>query len=79
MKESLVWFQDTSKVSFRDRMKEFMLKFDENGDGKIEMSEVNSHPFSSLVCSCLKLWRETILQCQHLRSMKHQEDIQRGQ
>lgn len=27
-------------------MKEFMLKFDENGDGKIEMSEVNSHPFS---------------------------------
>jgi len=23
-----------------------MLKFDENGDGKIEMSEVNSHPFS---------------------------------
>ncbi|XP_056607135.1 calbindin 2b [Triplophysa dalaica] len=31
---------DTSKASFRDRMKEFMLKFDENGDGKIEMSEL---------------------------------------
>ncbi|XP_057193819.1 calbindin 2b isoform X2 [Triplophysa rosa] len=30
---------EPSKASFRDRMKEFMLKFDENGDGKIEMSE----------------------------------------
>lgn len=44
----LVCFQDPSNSSFKDRMKEFMLKFDENGDGKIEMSEVHSHPFSLL-------------------------------
>ncbi|XP_051756390.1 calbindin 2b [Ctenopharyngodon idella] len=31
---------DPSNASFKDRMKEFMLKFDENGDGKIEMSEL---------------------------------------
>uniref|UniRef100_A0A672RQC6 Calretinin-like n=1 Tax=Sinocyclocheilus grahami TaxID=75366 RepID=A0A672RQC6_SINGR len=31
---------DPSNVSFKDRMKEFMQKFDENGDGKIEMSEL---------------------------------------
>lgn len=36
-------FQDPSNASFKDRMKEFMQKFDENGDGKIEMSEVNVH------------------------------------
>lgn len=48
MNQSLVWFQEPSKASFRDRMKEFMLKFDENGDGKIEMSEVNLHPLSLL-------------------------------
>lgn len=37
----LVGFQDPSNASFKDRMKEFMQTFDENGDGKIEMSEVN--------------------------------------
>ncbi|KTG42726.1 hypothetical protein cypCar_00005283 [Cyprinus carpio] len=31
---------DPSNASFKDRMKEFMQKFDENGDGKIEMSEL---------------------------------------
>lgn len=35
-------------------MKEFMLKFDENGDGKIEMSEVNSHPFHLCCAVCLQ-------------------------
>lgn len=54
-------------------MKEFMLKFDENGDGKIEMSEVNSHLFFTTKVdhsNGLKLWSETVL-----RLMEHQEEI----
>lgn len=32
--------QDPSNPTFREKMKEFMQKFDKNKDGRIEMSEV---------------------------------------
>lgn len=38
--------QDPSNPTFREKMKEFMQKFDKNKDGRIEMSEV--------ICSNLK-------------------------
>lgn len=34
-------FQDPSNPTFREKMKEFMQKFDKNKDGRIEMSEVS--------------------------------------
>lgn len=33
--------QDPSNSTFREKMKEFMQKFDKNADGRIEMSEVS--------------------------------------
>lgn len=33
--------QDPSNPTFREKMKEFMQKFDKNKDGRIEMSEVS--------------------------------------
>lgn len=35
-----IFFQDPSNPTFREKMKEFMQKFDKNKDGRIEMSEV---------------------------------------
>lgn len=35
-----MFFQDPSNPTFREKMKEFMQKFDKNKDGRIEMSEV---------------------------------------
>lgn len=33
-------FQDPTHIAFKEKMKEFMAKFDKNADGRIEMSEV---------------------------------------
>lgn len=33
-------FKDPTHAAFREKMKEFMMKFDKNADGRIEMSEV---------------------------------------
>lgn len=36
----MYFFQDPTNPIFREKMKEFMQKFDKNKDGRIEMSEV---------------------------------------
>lgn len=38
----LIWLQDPSHASFKEKMREFMANFDKNSDGRIEMSEVRN-------------------------------------
>uniref|UniRef100_A0A672S7B8 Calbindin 2b n=1 Tax=Sinocyclocheilus grahami TaxID=75366 RepID=A0A672S7B8_SINGR len=49
---------DPSNASFKDRMKEFMQKFDENGDGKIEMSEFSIWYKISNMLLYFKSWQD---------------------
>ncbi len=38
-----MWLQDPSHAAFKEKMKEFMARFDKNADGRIEMSEVRTN------------------------------------
>lgn len=40
--------QDPTHVAFKEKMKEFMAKFDKNADGRIEMSEVRTNEIQLL-------------------------------
>lgn len=39
----LMCLQDPSQAIFKEKLKEFMAKFDKNSDGRIEMSEVRTN------------------------------------
>ena len=47
--------QDPSHASFKEKMREFMAKFDKNSDGRIEMSEVRTNNLMTIQCCVLHL------------------------